>query len=335
MSAHRMRLPFSDLPQLHLETQGSVVDVVGLGPGEEPSVEVKGHPVNVDNVDGVVRLSAPWGMGDQRLVLHVPKNLRATIACDMGKLRVSQLAGCDLTLSCNAGSVDLRDARGRFSLKANAGEVRADNVGGTFELEASTGSVRMGIVALDAGTHRIRSTMGSVKVDLAPGIDVRIESKTTMGSTRTQYPSNPAAAAHLLLEAELGSVKVREGAAHDDERHGDWPDWRRWWATAASMFNSVMPPGPGFRGPYGFGPRGPEGQGPGVGPARPPETSPEILKVLAMVEQGVVTAEQADKLIRAIGEANGVLRPSAPTASASAPMAAAESDQSASAASSS
>ncbi len=280
----RTELPFSELPQLHLETQGSVVDVVGISNGEAPYVEVKGHPVKVENVNGVVTLSSSWGMGDQRMTLHVPQNLRATINCDMGKMRVSNLAGCDLTLSSNAGSVELRDARGRFSLRANAGEIRAENVGGTFELEASTGSVRLGIVALDAGTHRIRSTMGSVKVDLAPGIDVRIESKTVLGSTRTVYPSNPNAAAHLMLEAELGSVKVREGSSASDSRHGDWPDWRRWWATAAAAIERTVMAAP-------------------PAAAREDSSSPELLKILSMVEQGMISPDQADKLIRAVGDA--------------------------------
>ena len=291
----RTVLPFSELPQLHLETQGSVVEVIGITNGEAPYLEVKGNPIKVENVDGVVRLSSPWGMGDQRMTLHVPQNLRATIACDMGKLRVSQLAGCDLSLSCSAGSIDLREARGRFTLKAHAGEIRAENVGGTFELEASTGSVRLGIVALDAGTHRIRSTMGSVKIALAPGLDVRIESRTVMGSTRTAYPSNPAAAAHLLLEAELGSVKVREGSGASDARHGDWPDWRRWWASAAAAIERTM------LAPIVT-----------AAPAPAPETSsPELLKILGMVEQGTISPDQADKLIRAVADARGQARSAA------------------------
>ncbi len=295
MTSPRIPLPFSDLPQLVLDTQGSVVEVQGISPGEEPSIEVRGNPVKVENVDGVVRLTSAWGMGDQRMTLRVPQNLRATINCDMGKLRVSHLAGCDLTLSSNAGTVDLRDARGRFTLRANAGEIRAEGVGGTFEVEASTGSVRLAIVALDAGTHRIHSTMGSVKVDLAPGIDVRIESRTTMGSTRTQYPNNPNAAAHLLLEAELGSVKVREASAAStrDDRHGDWPDWRRWWANAAAAIERTV------MAPAHFG------QPPQPQPAVREDPSPELLKILGMVELGTLTPEQADKLIRAVGEARG------------------------------
>lgn len=294
---HKTVLPFSDLPQLHLETQGSVVEVIGVAGAGESYIEVKGNPVQVENVDGVVRLSASWSLGDQRMTLYVPQNLRATLNCDMGKLRVSNMAGCDLTLSSNAGTLDVRDARGRFVLRAHAGEIRAENVGGTFELEASTGSVRLGIVALDPGTHRIHSTMGSVKVDLAPGLDVKIESRTVMGSTRTSYPNNPNAAAHLLLEAELGSVKVREGSSATDARHGDWPDWRRWWATAAAAIErTVMAPATSPAH---------------VSPARTEEPSPELLKILGMVEQGMLSPDQADKLIRAVGDARGQSRSAA------------------------
>lgn len=68
-----------------------------------------------------------------------------------------------------------------------------------------------------------------MKIDLVPGLDVRIESRTVMGSTRTRYPSRNDAPAVLKLEAELGAVKVREGSPYEDPRHSDWADWRKTW----------------------------------------------------------------------------------------------------------
>ena len=116
--------------------------------------------------------------------------------------------------------------------------------------------------------------MGSVRIELAPGIDVKIEARTVMGSTRTRYPSNPSAAAELKLEAELGSVRISEGSGAPDPRHGDWPDWRRLWEAAEAFVTPA--------------------------PVKPAPSGEELRQILAMVEAGKINAAEAERLIRAI-----------------------------------
>jgi hypothetical protein len=205
--------------------------------------------------------------------LYLPANVQARLTCNMGEIELRGLAGCDVGVFTNAGSLVIDECRGRFSLRAKAGRILCRRVGGTFDVESGMGEAMLDIVALDEGEHRVVSTMGSVKVELAPNMDVRVESRTVMGSTRTRYPSNSDSKTVLKLEAELGSVRVREGHEYKDPRHGDWPDWRKQWNEAPSV--AVAEPAPV-----------PEGS--------------ELRKILDLVQQKKVSPEEAERLISAL-----------------------------------
>src|SRR5262249_45499251 len=112
--------------------------------------------------------------------LYVPQHLQARFNCNMGEVEVRGLCGCDVGFFTNMGSVTADDCRGRFRLHAKAGRILCRRVGGTLDVESGMGEAMLDIVALDEGEHRVVSTMGSVKVDLAPGLDVKIDSRTVM-----------------------------------------------------------------------------------------------------------------------------------------------------------
>ncbi len=283
MKTRKLSLPFGDSPILDFEANASQLTVLPCAPGEAPYLEWEGAAEPLVKREGevvTVGLNSRgfWGaleLGHYKMTLRVPPQLKARFSCEMGRISISQLAGCDLDVSASAGSLELRDVRGRFKLKANAGQIKGDALGGTFDVECGAGSAKLNIVALDVGEHRIHSNMGQVRIDLAPGLDVRIDAHTVMGSTRVKYPVNPKSETILRLEAELGSVKVGEGAGHEDVRHGDWPDWRKLWEAAGDLMT--------------------------VRPAKSAAASPEELRqILGMVENGKINAAEAERLIRAI-----------------------------------
>ena len=218
----------------------------------------------------------PWpGAGMVRkLTLVVPEHLRARIRQDFGQLFVERLAGCDLELSASAGTIALEDVKGRLKISVDSGTVSGERLGGTFDVVSQAGSVKLSIDSLDPGEHRVRTAM------------VKIEAHTTLGSTRVSHPSTPDAAARLVLSAELGSIKVKTGGVVEDPRHGDGPDWRRFWRDltdkALSAAFDDQPPSE---------------------PAPMPEAVPEaeLRKVLELVSQGKLTAPDAERLIRAMG----------------------------------
>jgi hypothetical protein len=301
-------LPFAETPVLELQTTASDLELVPIERDGVPRIESRHDPmelgIGVKVVDGVVQLrfgpaESGWRWLKQAhagLTLYLPKNVRARIRNDMGSVRIQNLDGCDLDVSTSAGQLRLEDVHGRLKLHADAGEIRADHVGGSLDVSCNAGSAKLSIDHLDAGEHHVRSSMGSVKIDLTTGLQVRIDAHTVMGSTRVRYPSTADAAAVLKLDADLGSVKVNDGGTTEDPRHGDWADWRKSWADKEWA--------------QGFEPIGPAWErwaetARAVAksvfqPPAPPVGSEELRRILSMVEAGKINASEAEKLIRAI-----------------------------------
>ena len=299
-------LPFESPAQpLEVEATAAALQLVPVGEGDSPRIEQAGAgralPVEVTRVEGVVRVrigmpEAGWlaflGRGGPfAFKLFVPKNVKAKIRCSAGMLHAERFEDCELDLATSTGAIHLSDVKGRMALRADAGQIRGQRLSGRFQVEANAGAVRLHIVGLDSGEHRIHSSMGSVQVHLAPGIKVQIETRTSMGSTRNRYPSTPGAEATLHLEAELGSVKVDESGTENEVRGGGWDDWRKHWAGDVQKWASGWEKWSWLMRP--------EAQGSwhrrsgSVG-------SEELKRILNMVEQGKINAEEAERLIRAI-----------------------------------
>ncbi|MFT3836553.1 MAG: hypothetical protein QM723_06120 [Myxococcaceae bacterium] len=300
-------LPFGPEPVLDLHADATKVEVLPVARGEEPRIEIEGKgeidgraPLKVEQRGAVVfvRLDHEWverwptPMEIKKLILHVPAHVKAKLHCDMGKLRIHGLAGCDLDVEGNAGKLELDEVRGRLKLTMHMGSIYGERVGGTFDVRTDAGSVALAIDALDEGEHFMRTSMGSVKVDLARGLDVYVDGSTTLGSVRSSYPSKRDAKTVLRLESQLGSVRVREAGEPDDPRHGDWPDWRKWWADAREVIVTNVPAASEY-----IPPAPPE-------PAEPTEAQQErelsTRKILEMVQDGKLTPVEAERLIRAM-----------------------------------
>lgn len=293
-------LEFTEKPTLDVHVMAERIRLMPVEPGGQARVEVEGRrddvaPIEVHREGDTVHVAGAkagrgfwsWGAGlPRRMTIYVPEHVRARVQQEFGQLWVERLAGCDLELATNAGQIDLEHVRGRMKVVCDSGTVSGRGLGGTFDVVSSAGSVKLSIDSLDAGEHRIRTAMGSVKVLLAPAVKVKLEAQTTLGSARLSHPSTPEAEAHMTLSAELGSVKVKTGEDTEDPRHGDWPDWRRVWRdVAVSLTDAIedaLPP----RAPTTPAPRVPEA---------------ELRKVLELVEQGKLTANDAERLIRAMG----------------------------------
>jgi hypothetical protein len=302
-------LPFTSEPVLDLHADATKVEVLPVARGEEPRIEIEGRgaseldgraPLKVELRGSVVfvRFDHEWvdrwptPMEIKKLILHVPAHVKAKLHCDMGKVRIHGLAGCDLDVEGNAGKLELEEVRGRLKLVMHMGSIWGDRLGGTFDVRSDAGSVALGVDALDDGEHVIRTAMGSVKVDLAKGLSVKVETSTTLGAARSTYPSNRDARAMLRLESQLGSVRVREAGEPEDPRHGDWPDWRKWWADAREVIVTNVPAASEYI------PEAPPAPPASAESAEERELS--MRKILEMVQQGKLTAVEAERLIRAM-----------------------------------
>ncbi|HEV7666358.1 MAG TPA: hypothetical protein VGQ62_22680 [Chloroflexota bacterium] len=266
-------LPFSEHAELELQTEWGSLTLLPVESGEQPRLELTPRSaehlvVHVEKHGDTVRVSLDpehsftwFGGSECRATLYVPTDIRAHVQTNAGSVSVHNLDRCELGVKANAGKIELVNVIGVIHLAADAGSVIGRGVGGFFDIETHAGSIKLDIVDLQPGAHHIRASMGSVRLELVRGMDVDIETHTSLGSVRNAYPSRPGAPARLVLHTELGSVRIDEGRA--------------------SRSTAPVP------------------HGPAAGSMRPED--PQLDRILKMVEAGELSAHDADDLLRAMG----------------------------------
>jgi hypothetical protein len=277
------QLPFDDVPELELQSEFGSLTLVPVEAGQSPHLELSPGSadriaVHIDKQGGKVRVALEpdhhglwFGNWDARATLRVPRNVRAHVQTNAGSVSARDLDQCELGIKANAGKIDLVNVHGLLHLGAEAGAVTGRNVAGFFDVETQAGSIRLEITALQPGEHRMRATMGSVRLELARGLDVCIETRTSLGSVRNNYPSNQSAAARLLVSTEMGSLRIDESMAQ-----------------ARTTVQEVRPEA---ETEAETGETGETGE----------RSDPELERVLKMVESGELSAQDADELLRAMG----------------------------------
>jgi len=264
----------------------------------------------------------PWGRHDQAVVLHVPRVLGGLISTSAGSIQAEDLGPCDLELSSNAGRVEVRrmtgrlrlrsdagrieaadlgpgefelssaagrisvqGARGRLRLSSNAGRIDGERLAGSIEAESDLGTVRLGIVWLDPGEHRVRAQLGSVRVELARGLDARVEGHASLGSVRIQYPAHPNAAAVLRCTTDAGSIRVHEGDSPAEPPAAE---------RSRPSPSADEAPSPAFTAPE-------PSTEPVADPTEPRATAgTETERILKLVEGGEISPADAEELLRAL-----------------------------------
>ena len=274
-------LPFGSPAELELHSEWGSLSLLPVEPGRQPRLELSSGSidavdVHVDKLGQVVRValdphrSFHWfGNWECRAALYVPRDIHAAVQTNAGSISVRDLEGCELGVKANAGKIDLVRVYGLMHLSADAGSVTGREVGGYFDVETQAGSVHLEIVDLQPGEHRVRATMGSLRVEIARGLDVCVETHTTLGSVRNQIPSRSSAPAKLVLATEMGSIRVEETSSSARA-------WRR-----PNPSTPSEPPEP---------------------PRPSPREDPELERILKMVESGNLSAQEADELLRAMGQ---------------------------------
>jgi hypothetical protein len=272
-------LPFSEPAELELHSEWGALALVPVEPGQTPRLELtqgstEHIAVHVEKLGDTVRValdpqrSFNWfGSWECRATLYVPRDVHAHVQTNAGSVSVRDLEDCELGVKANAGKIDLVKVHGLIHLSADAGSVTGRDVGGFFDVETQAGSVRLEISDLQPGEHRIRASMGSVRVELARGLDVAVETHTSLGSVRNRYPTRSSASSRLVLTTEMGSVRVDECSTPRRDR----------------PFEEERPARPT------------------PPPARPSREDPELDRILKMVEAGSLSAHDADELLRAMG----------------------------------
>ncbi|MBV9596360.1 MAG: hypothetical protein JOZ87_05820 [Chloroflexi bacterium] len=308
-------LPFEEPAVLELQAEFGAVSLVPVEPGQRPRLELRRAStdnigVQVDKVGEVVRVSlglaAPpsfnnWFSGgwECRATAYLPADVRAAVQTNAGSVSVRGLEGCELGIKANAGKIELVDVYGLIHLAADAGSINGRGLGGYFDVETQAGSVRLEILDLQPGEHRIRASMGSVRLELARGMDVCIETHTSLGSVRNNYPVRADAPQRLVLTTEMGSVRVEEGPSVRPARRPPAQDA----ATRGDASLSTANAGSDERerSSSARNAASDEREPPPSAPNAASREDPELERILKMVEAGELSARDAEELLQAMG----------------------------------
>lgn len=236
-------LPLDEHPRLDLATDFAVLFVLPLEKAsDKPFVELVGEELPMPDLDvraenGTTRVRVE-GMGrvlDERLrrgriwegrfweklrwkkhfhtqlIVHVPsRGLRARIRPSAAYVQVSDLQDCDLDIHADAGALVIENVSGNLVLGTEAGRIDGLGLSGSITTTTSAGAVRLELLSLDPGRHRVRTNMGAAIIEVARGLPVQIETRTSMGSSRVDAVSTRGADAILDIEADLGAIRVME-----------------------------------------------------------------------------------------------------------------------------
>ncbi|GIW08297.1 MAG: hypothetical protein KatS3mg060_3102 [Dehalococcoidia bacterium] len=303
-------LPFHDPARIDVSLDVGAIALLPAGPGEKPRLELPdGVTAKIDD-DGstlTIRLDEeygpfgwPTGRHDRQIRAFVPTAVTATVSSSVGRISAERLGPCQLRLESSAGKVTFRECVGQFTARSDVGRIVGEDVAGTVEVHTRAGSIRLRVLDLAPGEHQIRSEVGAIKLELAEGLDIRIEANVGGGSLRVRYPTNPESATVVRLSTALGSVAVRRiGDDNDDERR----QWRRMtqvWAgppprpPASPM--APVPPSVPFVGEVDER----DSRQPQEVAIPPASRDSDIARILALVEAGTITAAEGVELLQAL-----------------------------------
>jgi hypothetical protein len=251
-----------------------------------------------------------------------------------GDLWADQVAG-DLELGVVHGDARLNDVGGAVKLGMVAGDLRGASLRGGLLAGQVHGDAQLeGPFSGDAYTVTVN---GDVDIRLAAEDDVRL-SVRALGRIRSNLSLTPNADGTPAYSATLGegrtpvTITCNGDLRIDAAGRGDAKrQWEKRWGPGSDSFAELSGLGDRIRQQvsaslaaaginpetgefnFSFGPakvRGGRGRGPMPEPPRPPtppqppraaKTSSEQMAVLKMLEEGRITPEEADALLRALG----------------------------------
>ncbi len=243
-------LVFGETPALRLNAGMISVAVHQAAPGESPRLALRGRRAHEEQLnigtgdDGAVTVDVhpryswqtvdfrPWRVRDHGLQLEVfvPQGVRLQARVEAGRMSVTGLRDAELDLRTDAGKLRVRECSGRLRIASSAGKVELEGISGALEartdagaihaedirlssdstLRASAGTVRVTGLRLLSGHHSVETSLGSVRLGLAPDAPVRIDTHVSLGSVDNRVGQGPEdAPATLKVSSELGSVRIR------------------------------------------------------------------------------------------------------------------------------
>ncbi|MBM3734684.1 MAG: DUF4097 domain-containing protein [Acidobacteria bacterium] len=144
--------------------------------------------------------------------IESPVRLRST----NGTIKVAGVRG-EAELNTTNGRVELADFRGSAAISTTNGGIHATGITGRLTASTTNGPIEISAQDLEAGqVHRLRSTNGSVNLELNGGKTGDVEVSTTNGRVKLRLPSN--INARLRANTSNGHISTEFPVGHKLDR---------------------------------------------------------------------------------------------------------------------
>jgi hypothetical protein len=248
-------------------TEGETPGVVTSGTNAAPQLDVR---KDGERLVITVRMASGWLFRRRqgaRTEVRIAGTIDAIrINAGYGDLQVRDISFGRMRLEAGAGTISCSGTLGSIEASMGAGRIALREHKGTARCNTGTGDIYMEIAEVAEGDYVANSGIGRAELRLPPGQQVEIKASSGIGRARVDYPSAGSdARAHARVEAGVGEAVVRA------LEHASSPD---------------VEPGPAPKRPTS----GPSSR----------RREAEELRVLQMLEQGRITAQEAADLIAAL-----------------------------------
>ncbi len=179
-----------------------------------------------------------------------------------GHLMLNDIQCDDVSIDVGAGDVSLRRIQADATVDVGAGQIVVKEHSGLVVCDCGTGDVRIDVAEARNGTYSIEVGIGQAELTLPPGLKVHPNISSGLGKGETNYPdAGEAADIQVTLNTGIGRA-----------------------AVSARAGKGSAPQPPNARGR--------------VAPSR--QTESEEVRVLQLLEQGRISAQEAADLIAAL-----------------------------------
>jgi DUF4097 and DUF4098 domain-containing protein YvlB len=194
--------------EIHIQASSKTQQLFG-GRGASVELEVPAATVlELHTTNGKVNVVGPTAA-----VKASSSNGAVQVEGAQGKLR----------LTTTNGSIKTKGGKERLDLESTNGAVTIEGTQGVVDARTSNGSIHY-IGKLAPGEHSLRTTNGTITLDLPADAEFRVDARTSNGSVSTSFPLNDGKKpsknqlqgtvgdhpqAHLDLETSNGKIKIR------------------------------------------------------------------------------------------------------------------------------
>ncbi|MBI5821732.1 MAG: DUF4097 family beta strand repeat protein [Verrucomicrobia bacterium] len=163
-----------------LKTAGGSITVSDLT--GKVKVETSGGNLKIGSIQGPV-----WAKTSGGNVALAGATEAADLRTSGGSIDAGEVQG-SLVAQTHGGSITIRHAKGDVVAKTSGGNITIDDVGGTIDASTSGGSVSARFAVQPKGNSSLRSSGGSIRVDLSGALAVDLDARTSAGRVTVDLP---------------------------------------------------------------------------------------------------------------------------------------------------